>query len=311
MIDLEYWSSEHETSAFYCKLGLENFSDNPNFLMKKARSLTALNKKEQAIEILTGLLKKDQNNTEAKALLQSNLAGQNSNRISLSYNIDYFGNKEREPWHLLNAQFTRALSKGSIIGRLNYASRFNSVGWQYELDAYPSFGRSGYAYINYGFSNDLIFPRHRFGADYYYNFPNAYEGAVGFRYMDFSEKKVYILTAFVGKYVGDYWLSFRVFSTPDHHGTSLSGSILLRKYLTDADHYLAIRLGYGTSPDDRRKQEDGKALFLTSQSVRLEYSDKFYEKYVMSIIGMYENEEYVKSQYRNIYTLNLSIAYLF
>jgi YaiO family outer membrane protein len=311
MIDLEYWSSDPLASAQYCQLGLEKYADNRNFLLKKARIYNVLNKKQEAIEILMYLLKADQYNTEAKDLLGSILAQQRRNKISFTYNLDYFGNNERDPWLLVYAQYTRSFARGSLIGRLNHASRFNSDGWQYEADAYPSFGKKGYAYVNYGFSKDPVFPRHRFGTDYYYSFPRAYEGSAGFRYMDFSGTKVYILTAFIGKYIGDYWLSFRTFATPGNKAVSVSGSLLLRKYLTDEDHYLGLRIGYGKSPDDRRKQEEGQGLFLTSKSVRLEYSNKFFDKCVVSVTLMYENEEYITSVFRNIYTLNSSIAYLF
>ena len=79
LIDLEYWSSAYDTSASYCDLGLEKHAGNPTYLLKKAKVLNAQNKMEEAVEILTNLVKADRNNTEAKALLKSSLEGKRLN----------------------------------------------------------------------------------------------------------------------------------------------------------------------------------------------------------------------------------------
>jgi YaiO family outer membrane protein len=272
LVDIEFWTAHYNQSLLYCDLVLEQQAMDANFVIKKAKIFNAQNRKEEAIKILQHLLKSEQENAEAKALLHDIKAGRNLNKLGITYNYDYFVDDNRDPWSLVSAQYSRACAFGSLIGRLNYVKRFNATGTQFELDAYPSLGKRSYAYLNYGYSAAAIFPEHRISADYYYNFKRAYEGSMGFRYMDFSGTRVLIYTAFVGKYKGDYWLSFRTFITPGMAGTAISGSLLVRKYLNDIDNYIGIRLGYGKSPDDRRKQEEGQALFLTSQSLRIEYS---------------------------------------
>ena len=82
-------------------------------------------------------------------------------------------------------EYTRITDAGKLIPRINYANRFNTHGLQYEMDFYPELSKLFYAYLNYGYSDSEIFPRHRIGVELYSNLPNAMEGSIGLRYLDF------------------------------------------------------------------------------------------------------------------------------
>ena len=103
------------------------------------------------------------------------------------------------------------------------------------------------------------------------------------RYLDFSSSGIDIYTATVGKYVGNYWISLRSYVTPDIEGTSVSGALSARRYFSDSEDYIGLKLSYGVSPDDnRRPVESEKNLTLKTRSVRAEYNHIFKKIWIVS-----------------------------
>lgn len=156
-----------------------------------------------------------------------------------------------ETWRQASASLGRSMPWGSIIGRVNWASRFGADGLQFETDAYPSLGSGMYAYVNLGYSNAGIYPRWRSGAELYVNLPRAFEASVGYRQLRFGGPPVTLFTGTVGKYTGNYWFSVRPFLRDKPSGLSASASLTARRYTIDADHHVGARIGYGSTPSDR------------------------------------------------------------
>ncbi|WP_445385045.1 YaiO family outer membrane beta-barrel protein [Robiginitalea sp. IMCC44478] len=166
---------------------------------------------------------------------------------------------------------------GKIIPRINYSNRFGENGLQYEVDLYPKFSKTFYAYLNYGFSEAGIYPNHRAGMELYANLPNALEVSLGVRYLDFRETQARLITGSFGIYRGNYYLSLRPFVTlTDARDPGFSGSFLARKYLKDSMHFLSIRGSYGFSPELRQLRSGGTllaetVLYVESQQLLFEY----------------------------------------
>jgi YaiO family outer membrane protein len=181
---------------------------------------------------------------------------------------------------------------GVLLPRLNFNRRFNINGVQAELDAYPKISKSLSGYFNYGFSNSEIFPRHRVGAEVIKELPNAMEASVGLRHLSFATDNATILTGSFGLYRGNYYASLRPFVVPNAlKGVSLSGSLLVRRYLKDGNNYLGMNLGYGFDTEMNQFIVDGELLaqtllFLESQRLRFQYqftSKNFGNQYLASI----------------------------
>jgi YaiO family outer membrane protein len=165
-------------------------------------------------------------------------------KMSLRYRYDHFERGERscEPWHLFSFDLSNKMKWGSIIARVNYASRsFSSSaksGIQFELDLYPRITKGFYAYLNGGYSSSSIFPKYRLGGELYKSLPFSFEISAGIRYLDFSSTQVYIYTGYLGKYYKNYWFSFRPFFTLKPSGVSFTGIWIVRRYLEDAENYI-------------------------------------------------------------------------
>ena len=208
--------------------------------------------------------------------------------------------------------YTNATKYGSVIGRINTARKFQSNGNQAEVDAYPSLSTNSYAYLNIGFSPSSIFPSFRSGFDYNRSLPKSFEMSAGIRFLKFTSADVYIFTGHLGKYYGNYWFSARPYVTPSNTGTSVSGQFIARRYLSSAEHYLSLQIGYGTSPDDRiiNLNPDLKSTEarLKAKRIKLEYTQIVFKYWNYNIGLAYENEEWRTNTFRDVVTVGFGLS---
>ncbi|MDO6517900.1 YaiO family outer membrane beta-barrel protein [Zobellia uliginosa] len=199
-----------------------------------------------------------------------------NNSISLR-NLAVVYDQRYDPMYYSSLSYKRQTPLGSIIPRINYSNRLGTYGVQYEADFYPKISNRFYAYLNYGYSNASIYPKHRVGGDLYANLPAAFEFSAGGRYIDFETTKVSIITNSLGYYTGNYYFSLRSYITPGSDNlTSYSGNLLVRKYLKDAVNYIGLNVGMGYSPELQQLTYGGELLaetllYVESQRLSLEY----------------------------------------
>lgn len=307
--DVEYWSENYEKAVEYCDMALQKDSTDEDFILKKARILYSSENFEEAVKTLEDHLKVNSGNGEIIKKIKEYRLDLLKNQIKLAYTIDWFDDGfNRDPWQITSLSYSRKTKIGSVIARVNYSNRFGSTGYQYEFDAYPKILEDSYLYVNYGYSQSFLFPKNRFGFEWYQNFPNAFEGSLGLRLLFFNSTPVDIYTATLGKYVGNYWLSLRTFVTPDKtEGTSVSGLMQVRRYFSDPEDYLGLRIGYGVSPDDNLYQN----LSLKKRSIRLEFNHIFNHLWIFNTGGVIGQEMNEPGKYLGYYTFDFSIARLF
>jgi len=232
--------------------------------------------------------------------------------VKIAYSIDYFGPDSSRNLQMTSFSYGRKTKIGTVIARVNLAKRWGDTGFQYELDAYPKISENNNGYLNYGYSSNTLFPQHRFGLEWYHSFPKAFEGSLGLRMLFFSSSDVNIYTAYLGKYAGNFWFSLRAFVTPDKDGTSVSGLFLVRRYFSDPEDYLGLRLGSGFSPDDNQNIiNSGQNPNLNTRSVRLEFNHLFKRLWIFNTGATWKSEELQAGSYSNYYTFDISLARLF
>lgn len=199
-----------------------------------------------------------------------------NNQMAIYNAIDVF-DIVYEPMVYVGLEYTRNTNIGKVIPRVNYANRFDTPGFQYELDFYPIISKRFYSYLNYGYSESDIFPNHRVGAELYANLPNAKEASLGIRYLDFLNNQTTILTGSFGLYKGNYYFSLRPYIIPNQDGNmGISGSLTARKYLKIKADYLGFILNMGFIPELRQLTANNTLLaetlyFIDSQQLFMEY----------------------------------------
>lgn len=307
--DAELWSDNYERALELSNQALLIDSNEAEILLKKAKALNNLNRYEEAFEAVNKILKLDHKN--AKAFEYSEIIKRNlqKNKIALIYDHDDF-NKIFAPWNAFSLSYTRRTKAlGSVITRVNYANRFNTPGYQFELDAYPSIGEKMYMYLNVGYSQDAIFPTTKWSASIYRSLPKSFEAELGIRSLQFSTT-TWVFTASVGKYLGNFWFNLRPNFIPGSLGSSGSLNLTTRYYVGDANNYISLILGTGISADEVRIQRnDGtpNSYLLKSNRMRLTYQRALKRNYIISVGGGLAEEETSFSGFRTNYNFNIGL----
>ena len=170
-------------------------------------------------------------------------------------------------------------------------------------------GERAYFYLNAGWSKASIFPAHSYGAELYHNFDHGIETSAGLRLLQFSTSDVTIYTGSLGKYWGDYLFTRRVYDTPSSIGTSVSGSLAVRKYFGDGDTYASFSLGSGISPD--QPAPDAELLKLRSRKASLTAQGWIQRRLILSGGLAYQKQDLGPGLDRAQTTLSLGLEWRF
>lgn len=321
--DVEFWDDNTRSALQVVERGLQFNPKAKGLMLKRTKYLIDLDSLLAATQQLNEIKQLDTNCMECKQLADKIAQRSAVSHVSFGASTDYFQGLNRLFLYQF-VQFGHKTSMNSVILRVNFNQRYNTSGFQPEIDMYPSLKKYGYLYVNYGFSLYTVFPKHRMGLEWYKKLPRSYEMSIGGRYMDFGAgSSVLIFTGSLTKYIGNYALIARPFITPDPATKSASASIILnaRKYTIDADNYIGLTLGAGYSPDQR--------VFLTGASLTNEVKSIYYMqayrvgltwyksvafKHVFNVDLDYRYQELKvggSSNFYNTYSAGLSYRYKF
>ncbi len=231
------------------------------------------------------------------------------NRISLTHDLDLYS-EHYDTRNFTALEYLRKTKYGSLIGRINRMNRADNTGFQYDLDAYPKFGKRSYAYLNFAYSDAEIFPKYRFGAEFFKVFKNNVEASLGYRHIDVaSGANISILTGTIGLYTGNYWVSLRGYFIPKDDELSNSYNLSCRRYFKDSENYLSANLGYGSSYDENRFGGNYNA----SYNIGLGYQLTLGNKIILATRAEYRREElsFSPGDYVNHYVLSCGVKYRF
>ncbi len=222
----------------------------------------------------------EENGTPSNAETDSEIPVNDESFVALFSSADVF-DVVFDPMYYSGVEFNLVTGLGKIVPRINYSNRFGIDGIQYEVDLYPKFSKSVYAYLNYGFSQSEIYPEHRVGGDLYVNLSKGMETSLGVRYLSFTDSDVTIFTGSAGLYKGNYYFSLRPYLTPRNNNTlGISGVLTARRYLKDVNNYIGLNAGMGFMPEFRQFRANSvliaeTLLFVESQQLMMEYQFSF------------------------------------
>lgn len=325
LIDLEKWAGDPNKAIFYCEYGLSFFPNEERFLIQKVSLLQDIGDETKSVQVLDELLELNPSSAEGLALMKKYKSSRMIYKAIYQHDYEYFNEPYTRKWHLSSFQLARRNRWGSIIGKVNLGDLIsdgesfwsNKVAKQFEVDAYPRVSPKSYAYLNYGYSPDNLFPRHRAGAELYYKLPKAFEISGGMRFLHFNSdggnKNIYIYTASLGKYYRNYWFSFRTYLTPKNQDVSQSYWLTARRYFRDSKNYIGLELATGVSPDEPKGIFSSLDTYrYKSRKVRLSYQDRLGTDRLLYLLKIgYEQEEYKVDEKRDVFSFSVKLSYQF
>ncbi len=293
---LEFWNDRANEALVAVENGLKVAPNSESLNLLKAKVLNDLKRWQEADIILVDLLKKNPSLTEARSLASRVKENSAKNKLGVNYNFIYFDKQFADPWHIASVDYSRQTKYGSIAGRVNYANRFNTSGFQFEVDAYPRISNTFYAYVSGGYATEAgVFPKYRAGFSLYANLPASFEADAGFRFLRFSDN-TWIYTASIGKYYKNFWFNFRTYLTPGDTNISQSYSLNTRYYFGGIDDYLSLSLGTGISPDEQNNVLLNSSNYrLKSNSISLGLRKSIKTFNVINLTLGFENQEYLQN----------------
>ena len=209
--------------------------------------------REQANQILSG----DPGNVTARAVRDRLEAAARRWWASTNYTVDSFSD-DRDPWQELAVYVTRRTAVGSVIARVNHATRFGDGDQLIELEFYPRFRPGTYAYIESGVATEAsLYPTYRVAFDLYQSLGRGFEVSGGARFLDFDTvTQIYVGT--VSKYLGNWMFTGKVYHVPaerDLDSTSYYGGF--RRYFGgDGTSYAGMNYIHGLSREEVRTLTD-------------------------------------------------------
>lgn len=239
------------------------------------------------------------------------LADSSKHTLSLSYDYNHFQKQFSSNWHLASLEYKRQLSRGAVLGRLNYGNRLNQQGWQGELEAYPVLSKKVYAYTGVGFSNNLpVFPKWRTGASLYVTLPKAWEVEGGFRQLYFTES-IWLGTAGLSKYVGNWLFNLRSYIAFEDIANNQSYFASARRYFNNGIDYAWMQVGSGVSPDESRNIQIGSTSNFSSKRVMAGAKFSIAKQTQVLLSAGWSRNEYQKATYDNQINTTIGISQRF
>ena len=288
LYDVEFWTENYEVANDYLKIALSYYPNSEDLLLKKAKLQMKLDDKGSAAITLRRILDLNPGNKEAIQLMNSLEGKRLNNNFQTSFSVDEFS-FGKNPQEFMTAQVGRNFTFGSLTMRINTANKYEKRGFQYEVESYAHFTKSIYANLFVGYAYDDIFPKEKYGAEFYFKLPAGFEYSAGIRYQKYSASSTYYTTS-LGNYYKDYWFNFRAFISPKTDETFASASLKnisltliasARKYFGDGDNYLGLKASRGKSPDESAKLDQG--IQTRSYSGGIEVQKSAFGRWVIKV----------------------------
>lgn len=290
-IDNEIWSGNPEQAAQIANQATRFYPVDVPLLLKSANAHHEAGLNREAARILNRVDQLNPANREAADLRKVIQVSSQNYTLRGTFTYDYYS-EFFDPTDEGLLELSRRSSFGTIFGRLNYGNRFDTVGFQPEIDFYPNISDGWYGYLNIGIANSIIFPDFRAGAELHRRVGESVEASLGFRFLRFPNSDVIIYTGTLTKYQGNWLFILRPYLATGSVGTSRSVQLMGRRYFSGPENQVTFRGGFGFSPEDRRFQnESGEVNFTKSQFIMAEGL-----KSLNSSLGLIASIEYTRRE---------------
>lgn len=305
-LNILLWNKESEALLETCNIAESNgYKNKYNLFLKRLLANKELENYKQVIDLIEDENNKDYlDSSQINYLYKEVLLLDKNKALTAYYSLNIIDNNL--PQHIAYIDYSFKIRKHQLILRANFSHKVEKNGLQLESDFYMALNKNRYMYFNYGYAIDnIIFPRHRAGYEFYFPIKFNFETSIGARQLLFPNTSVFIATGHLAKYVGKNWFAFRPFYAFQELGNSFSFVSTLRRYASNELNYWGLEFEYGNSPDDRFVTQNDEFFMLNSYKIKLDRNFMIGKTNGLNIGAAYVNEEFRSDDYRNRYIIEL------
>lgn len=312
------FSGEYNTAVSDARKLLRSFPDYGDARILLGRVLAWQRKYDEAIATLDTLLRAEPGNYDALSARNAILVWKKDNTpvstdARAGYSFDSFTEPYNRSFQLYKAGVGHRFGFGPAAAFLNFGNlvsgnplESNVREFQFEVEAWPRFTKSNYAYVAYAISPGKFFPDHRAALEIFQVLPKGWGVSAGVNYYYF-DRNTFIATTSVEKYISDNWLSLRGFFYFKDEGVTTSVYLNARRYFNNTD-YLQLTLGTGTAPDEPFDVQFD-LMRMSAHSARLFFNSAITRRLMLRLGGGYSYEEYAEGAWRSRYEGSIFLTY--
>ena len=303
---------QYDTAMVLIERGRSLYPNNPFFLLKRAQVYESEQKWNDAWLSADTLAKMEP--YDLKLLDYAEYLY--SKRLKNEFGFFYLHSKIMDSVNskingIATVQYTRRFKNGSVVARVNYAGRYNGIGFQYEAEAYYNIAKKLGLFGIASYSPDkVIFPTYRFGLSISFNFKKGWEAELGGRYLKADSGTYYAGVVGLSKELKDMFFSLKGYITQYTNSANVtnlyySAIQTSRFYVNNHADYFSTIFGYGTIPDDfSRNYQLSHIVNYNTVSAGAGYSKQFHYRTTLAIFGTWYNEQTSKDLFGNRQFLN-------
>ena len=240
-------------------------------------------------------------------------------QILTGYENDIYSTPYNRNFTILHGGFGYKNNLTAIYGNINFGYLYdNSNGVaeniqnkiQYEIDYYQSLSKSKSTsfWLNYAYSQDLLFPHHRFIGELWQKLPAHFLISGGGTHYIFTGGNATILNTGLEKYFGRYSLEFKTYFFLKEPKTTYSYFLTGRIFFKDVN-YLQLTAGIGSAQDEPFVLTTDLNR-LDARTTSIKYVTNIFKARMRISTGFtYMNEEYQNDMWRNRYAFGVGLIY--
>jgi len=263
MVDIETWNRKYKAALNQAEIALATWSDDENFLFKKAKIQYLAKDYKDALMTLDDLLDSNPDHEEGKALKKDILENHRfRDYVFVEDYFEYFKKPHLSRKLITSTGISKWTKYGTYIAKINIGHEggreklpYKIPAYQYEFEAYQQLFPANYLYLNYAWSWYFFFPEHRGGIELFQRLPKGFEASLGTRFLYWTDL-TWIYTGSISRLLNKNYLAFRPFFCYQNSRWIDSYVLTYRRYFSDKEDYMYVLAGYGNYSDDFLQLDD-------------------------------------------------------
>lgn len=275
LVDVEYWSGDHERAAELCAETRKLLPDDDELRTRCSQVVRAA-----TVESADVLVAARPRSSNPKAPREEATAA--TYRTSVDYRNQSFDN-DLDSWHTVALSSERRDERVTLIGRASYVNRFSESMLQLDAEAYPVLGEKTYAHLLTSYATGDILHDFLLGAEMFQGLTEEMEGSLGVRW-GIYEDDVVSYTGSLGRHWKDWFLQGRFIVDTSSGESSGAGAVLLRYSFDDPEESLTGTVVFGENIEQEEDEASNVRLFeIESTGFNVDWRKRLSERYIAKI----------------------------